>query len=503
MHSMQKRKISFGAVVTLMVIVAVGLGAAFGFGLIGNTPDFSGLTEDTSNDILAPAPKARIARPKSSSNKNYTQLLQEGNSFLSKNKLEEALTNFQEAARNSPKESLPYEKIGEIFFAQGSFDKAAKSYEIAFGLNTKNRKLYIKQIRSLLNARRVTEAQSLLEKAQIKSPEIQYLSALINAFFNDQQKARDAFIAISQLGGAAADPTDLTPLDILKKNALQFDKMYQSFDLAKESPLSYLQALLAKNFDQAGEYGLAIETAFNGLKSQNDYRDIWIILGHAYLKTQKWADAEDSLTKALALDQRSAEAYMYRGISRIHNKKVRDSIGDFTQALAMGYKPRIEVLLQLGDAYFVLGVTEKALSYYQQVISADPQSLALFKRPVSIALFTQSDTKVANELITIATKNFTDNAAVYAWKSILLTRSGNLLDSRIFLEKALSLDTQDIYVLVAQADLDSAVGNSLEAIASYNRVIEKTAAADDLLLSQYVQLKLDQKNNTPSSLSLE
>lgn len=502
MLTMQKRKISFGAVVTLIVIIAVSLGAAFGFGLIGDVPDFSTTTNDASNDILAPSPKAKVARPRSTANKNYTQLLQEGNSFLSKNQLDEALANFQEAARISPKENLPYEKIGDIFSQQGQFDKAAKSYEISFSLNTKNRKLYIKQIRSLLNARRITEAQTLLAKAQNKSPEIRYLTALIDAYFNEQQKARDAFSALYQLSGSAQDESDLTPLDTIKKYSLQFDKMYIGFELAKESPLSYLQALLAKNYDVAGEYGLAIETAFNGLKSQNDYRDIWIILGHAYLKTQKWADAEDALTKALALDQSSADAYMYRGISRAHNKKVRDSIGDFTQALSLDYKPRIEVLLQLGDAYFVLGITEKALAYYQQVISADPESLALFTRPISIALFASNNTKTANELVSLATQHFSNNARVYAWKSITLSRSGNLLDARIFLEKARSLDAQDLYVLVAQGELDSAVGNATEAINAYTNALEKTDE-DSALLKQYLQQKLEQKTTTPSSLSLE
>lgn len=485
------------------MISTVSLGAAFGFGLIGNAPDFSSLTTDQSNDILAPVTKSKIARPKSSLNKNYTELLQEGNSFLSKNQPDEALGSFQEAARNSPKESIPYEKIADIFYSQGQFEKAAKSYAIAFGLNTKNRKLYIKEIRSHLNARNITEAQRLISQTQVKSPEIQYLNALIDAFYNNQQKARDAFIALYQLGGSAADSTDATSLDVIKKNALQFDKMYIGFELAKESPLSYLQGLLAKNYDQVGEYGLAIETAFNGLKSQNDYRDIWIILGHSYLMIQKWADAEDALTKALALDQSSAASYMYRGIARVHNKKVRDSIGDFTQALTMGYKPRIEVLLQLGDAYFVLGVTEKALAYYQQVISADPESVALFKRPISIVLFTQTDKNVALELVSSAAKRFENNASVYAWKSILLTREGNLLDARIFLEKALSLDKQDSYVLVAQGDLDSAVGNWQEAMASYMQVLEKASNTDDALMRQYVQQKIDQKNNTSSSLSLE
>ncbi len=500
---MQKRKISFGAVVTLIVLTAGGLGTAFGFGLIGNTPDFSQQDLTTQKDILAPVTKTKIARPKNTSNLNYTQIIQEGNSLLSKNQLDEALSSFQEAARVSQKESLPYEKLGDIFSLKADFDKASKSYEVAFANNTKNRKLYIKEIRSLLNARKISDAQTLISKAQSKSPEIQYLSALIDAFFNDQQKARDAFIAITQLSSTSEDSTDLTPLETLKKNSLIFGKMYKTFELAKESPLSYLQALLAKNYDQIGEYGLAIETAFNGLKSQNDYRDVWVILGHSFLKTQRWADAEDALTKALALDQQSSAAYMYRGISRVHNKQVRDGIADFTQALSLGYKPRVEVLLQLGDAYYILGLTQKALEYYKQVLTADPESLDLFKRPMSIALFTTSDTNVANDLINIASNNFPNNATVFAWKTILLSRSGNLLDARNYLEKALVLDKQDIYVIVAQADLDLQVGNWSEAEASYKHVIEISSSTEDVLVKQYAQQRIDQHNTNPSSLSLE
>lgn len=501
---MSKKNTRFAITVICIVIITV-LGAIIaGFGGLKNLTDektSSANTTENKKDIFPRSTQKKVQRPRGVAGKPYAQLLQEGERLLLLGEVENALALFQEAARISPKEWLPYEKVGDAFVLQSHYEKAAESYRFAFSLHSENRRLFIKQIRSLLNARKFTEAAKSLAQVQRKSPEIIYLNSLIASFYNEQQKARDAFTAIKKISDTE-DNSDLTSLSILKNNVDVLENMYRDFELSKGAPLSYLQGLLAHAYNTIGEYGLSIETAFNALKIQNDYRDVWIVLGHSFLKVQRWFDAEDALSKALALDQKHPSAFFYRGLARMHLKKIREAMSDFSFAIDTGYKPRVDAILQLGDGWYVLGDTEKALQYYREVLSTDAHSLALFRKPIALVLLTEPNETAAVQLIDLAFKNHPSSAAVHAWKSIVRTRQGNLHEARILLEKAESLDVQEVYVLLANAELARAIGNAEAAKISYNKVLQTSSSDDDVLLQKYALIQLDEADNS-FSLTLE
>lgn len=500
---MPKGKINFTTLVVLITVVAIGGGIFAGFGGIEGIADYLGYskTTDAPESAVPNAATPAKKRSRAIAGKPYAQLIKEGNELLAQSDSDGALEMFQEAARMSPKDSLPYEKVGDVFVIQGKYDKAADNYSFAFGLETKNRRLFLKQVRSLMNGRKIAEAQAALDKVQIKTPEIRYILALIASYYNEQQKARDEFLALTKLTNNDAEATDLTPLSLIRTNSQLITDMYNSFELAKESPLSYLQALLAKTYNQIGEYGLSIEMAFNALKLQNDYRDVWIVLGHSFLKTQRWFDAEDALTKAIALDTKHPLSYMYRGLARMKLKKVRDALADFSLALDTGYKPQIHVELQIANANYVLGNAQRALELYTKVLKTDPTTLGYFKRPIELALFSLNDMSSAQTLIAAAAQAHPKNALPLAWQGFIKVHEGNLLDARTLINEAINLDKQEPFVQLAQAELERASGRTSEAEASYKRLLDSLTTDDGVLMKQYIE-SVTTKSFLPS-LSLD
>lgn len=372
----------------------------------------------------------KINRPRTVKNLSYQEYLQQGDQAKYKLNFDAALAAYQQAAKLEPREFAVYEKTGDVYFLQKKYDSALENYQLADSLNTQKSLIKIKIVRTLLELRKVVDAKTKAEAIQPETQESVYYQGLIAAFLNDQAKAKDLLQKSITIGSDEA----------LKANVKKILTDFQDFELAKEAPIEFLQAMLAQSFDQAGEYGMAIELAFNALKTQHDYRDVWIVLGHAFLNEQKWFDAEDALTKAIALDSSHPASYFFRGIAKRNLGKYAESAADLQKALKLGWKPQILAKQYIADDLFDTKDFAKAFPIYKEIVTSDSNDINHFIRPMALAINQLNKPTEALELANLANKTHPGTAMAVNLLGWALLANNDFKGSHENLAKALKLD---------------------------------------------------------------
>lgn len=323
----------------------------------------------------------------------YQTLLHAGDEAKHRGDLTVALESYQKASELEPRQAVLYERIGEVFLIQRNYDGALKNAELVRSLDPSNTSIVIQTVRAKLGLRKILDAASVLEQIKPDTQASLYYRGLIAAFLNEQEAAKKL---LSESIATEGNPS-------LKEYAKNVLLALEIFEVARDSRIEYLQVMLAESFDQIGEYGMAIELAFNALKTQHDYRDAWTVLGHAFLNEGKWLDAEDALTKATALDATQAAPFLFRGIALGKLQKSDDALRDFKQAVALNFQPRLQGKKFLADAHFERKEFSEAFLQYREIAMSDPAEIDRFIRPMALAI---NHLKKPEEALALAKKAY-------------------------------------------------------------------------------------------------
>ncbi len=179
-----------------------------------------------------------------------------------------------------------------------------------------------------------------------------------------------------------------SPEPIIAEKAKRVLQAYKDFSFAVDVRIEYLQTLLAEAFDEIGEYEMAIAIALDSLKSKEDYRDTWIILGHAYFAERKYRDASSALSRAIELDASSPLAHFYLGLTLGALQDHEGAIRELTKAESLGLDGGIFSDYQKAKSFDALGKYEDAYELYVKVLDqkgkkASPDE---YLRPVTLAI---------------------------------------------------------------------------------------------------------------------
>lgn len=404
---------------------------------------------------------AKVKRPKRVKNLPYQQLLDEGDQMAFRGDFDGALDSYEQASGLLPKEVAPYIKIGDMHLLKKNYESARTTFELANSLDANNLQTSLKLTRSLFGQRKVIEAKAKLEKLTSGEPQVLYYKGLVAAFLNEQENAKKLLNRVIELSGSESD---------LTKKSKRILEAYADFDVAREAPAEFLQVLLAKAFDDVQEYGLAIELAFNALKTEHNYRDAWIILGHSFLNENKWFDAEDALTKALDLDASTASAFFFRGLARLGIQKIPEAQSDFETALRLGWKPQILVKEQLAKIAYGKGDSARAYALYKDIVTSDPTDITRFAQPMSLALSLGKKT----ELIELARKGFEahpDSAFAENLLGWAFLENDDLIGAREHIERALARDGELAEARLNMGRLEERSGNPSLALPQFEKAL--------------------------------
>ncbi|MBI4994329.1 tetratricopeptide repeat protein [Candidatus Peregrinibacteria bacterium] len=417
------------------------------------------------------ATATKIKRPRLAKNSTYKELIENGDkSFYLKN-LDDALFSYQKASELEPREALPYEKIGDIYFLQKNYASAKENFNLALSIDPEKSGLNIKIVRALFGQRKILDAQAALEKITKPTQQSMFYQGILAAFLNKQEQAKELLGEAKEMG----------PDENVKSGSQKILNIYRDFELEKDGKIEHLQTFLAQAFDQLGEYGLAIELAFDALKTKNDYRDAWIVLGHAFLNEQKMFDAQDSFTKAINLDSNHPSAFFYRGIARKNLKKTEEATADLKETLKLGFKPQIIAKFELAENLFELKRFSEAFTLYKDVVMTDPSDITRFIRPIALAINHLNQPQQALELAEKAFLSHSNTAMAYNLSGWAYIAMKDFAKARQNLEQALKLDSKLAAAHLNLGQLEQAQNNNAEAIKHYEKAVLFAENSEDFL----------------------
>ncbi|MBP9718354.1 tetratricopeptide repeat protein [Candidatus Gracilibacteria bacterium] len=437
---------------------------------------------------VATTPK-KIKRPTISRSASVQELLDQGAQLMFDRQYEDAIAAYKAAAEKSPKDATIYEKIGDAYFSQRKHDLAHAQYEIAQKLSPTSETLLIKRVRTLIGQRKPLQARQLLDANTSPSAPVTFYKGLLAAFYNDRDAAQKLFAMVIESGNN----------QLLQTKSQLFLNLYKEFDVAEEAPLTYLQVQLALAFNHVGEYGLAIDLAFNAVKNDSVYRDAYLVLGHSFLNEYRWFDAEDAFSKVISLDSTSGAGYFFRGVSRRELNKPREAISDFSQAIQNGYRPKIAVEDELASLYYSLGDLPHAYEYYKHIVETDPTEIKRFIRPMALAINQLKKPLEAKALAERALKAHPNTAMSHNLIGWAHMANGELAEARASFDQARTLDPELPALSYNIGQLEERIGAVDKARAAYLKAVEYGKKYNDPGIAYDAQTKFDALANATAT----
>lgn len=356
----------------------------------------------------------------------------DGFAILGEGKYGEALEFYQKKAAANPKDSENYRILGDISFIQKDYKSAEEYYDLGLAFQPNDPRLFIKAVRSLLGQRKFIEAQKRLDETTIpNSPASEFYRGALYALLNQKEKSKE-FLEKAKNGD------DLK----ISEKAKRILSAYEEFDFTTDGKIEHLQALLAKAFDEIGEYQMAISIGLDALKSKEDYRDAWIVIGHAYFAEKKYSDANAAFNRAIELDSEIALTHFYLGLTNGALNEYEKAITELEKAESMGLDGGILTAQQKAKSFDKLGQFEKAYEWYVKILDLKGESAkpTEYVRPIVLAL---EQFQTPDKAYILANLNFSfhprnpESFNLLGWTALEL---GKYDEAKKHLEQALSLD---------------------------------------------------------------
>ncbi|MEI6092097.1 MAG: tetratricopeptide repeat protein [bacterium] len=152
----------------------------------------------------------------------------------------------------------------------------------------------------------------------------------------------------------------------------------------------------AINFLDKGNYQQAVDL-LEGIKSQTEDKDIYLLLGIAYQKLGKYENAIESLKTFESKNPDTEEYRYYLGLSFYEQQKYKEAYSEFNKAEAAGVRPG-DSAYYAGYIHFMRGEYNDALPYFIKVTKQEGTFTNLAHYYAGVCLYNQGfDDKAAFE----------------------------------------------------------------------------------------------------------
>ena len=374
---------------------------------------------------------AELTETKVSRDKTYEEMVNRARELEKNGFPSLAIAQYQEAYKKDPTNTQPLYEIGKINLRTSNFGKAEAIYTELVAKEPENMEAKIYLGRSYLGERKISEAQKTFNGLTAVTQTVTYYQGIVAAYYGEHDKAQKLLNQSVQLGGN----------DDLTKKANNFLAAYNEYHFNVESPTVHLKVLLARSFNQCGEYEMAIPLLFEVTKEKLDYRDAWILLGYAYLETNKFQDAIEALERAKILDNQKAETHFYLGLAYYNVNDFKQAEESLLKAKEFGFEPQILVDQKLAEVYLELKNYPLSAASYEKVLALNSQDVNYYIRPIYIYLEQLHQPEKALALAEKAVEEHPNLAMAQNLMGWTLIYNNNLEKAEAHLKLAMALDT--------------------------------------------------------------
>lgn len=416
----------------------------------------------------------------------YTQYIAEGDNYLANGQTVQAISNYQAATSLNPNSIAPLVKLGNAYLISNDETSALTAFQNAEILDPNSIEIKLGIAKSHLSARNIEAAKSLIWQLDETDYNVKYYRGIMLILYKEFDSAKEIFEGlIPEETTEEESPESPQIPSQIAKNAQKFLDAYTTFSYFREAEDVFLETLLAKAMTEASEYNAAIRLLYDVLDQKNNYRDAWIVLGYAYLNTDKTLDAIDAFTQAEALDKEKPETLFFLGLSYFANDEIERAIYYLESADANGFEPKDQLYLKLADLYTLNEDYESAAEKYEQVLSLNTENTEIFIRVVWLNIDKLDTPRNALKLAYECLQAHPDDAMSYNLIGWSLTALENYQEAKRYLAKALQINPE----------LDAAVLN-------FGWLYEKQGSST-LAKEHYKRAYILGKGNSVASLAAE
>lgn len=331
----------------------------------------------------------------SGNDKKYKSLAQmyslvlEGEKNAKEGKTHEAISVFIQAKDTFPKSEIPVEKMGDLFYQLGEFNKAALNYKSAIALNPEAVRIAVKLIDSSIKNHDWDEAQKYLAKFRSNPALKSSIDRLAGDLAAQQGNIQQAVTFYRKAMARDTIDTDVYTAyaNILRdleqyKDAQFFYSVAQKFDpLNMEAILGSAKCLLKTDGVQLAVSRIQDELA----RLPKARADLTSGIAEIYLLANDDDHALQAADQAIEIDSNYPESYRIKGLVYLHKmvaqkdakKKALESLKSYSDRKPsdpFGYIQRFEIFL--ADSNF-----EQASEELNRVFEVSPRYPELhFKR---------------------------------------------------------------------------------------------------------------------------
>jgi len=364
--------------------------------------------------------------------KSYSEYVTLGDKYFGEENYKLAAQNYKEANLiNSSFENIL--KLGESYLQDNQFEKAKAAFMAALKEQPGNVTATLGEVRSFLGLRDIENAKTILWTLDPANPEIKYYRGVLLILYKQFEDARKLFAEI------VAQKEPLPDQKIIDKSQKFLDK-YAIFGTYAEGQQLFLQTMMAKALTEVGENSAAIPLLYDVIEQENGYRDAWLILGYAYLKTGQNTDAIDALSRAKDMDPDKAETLFFLGLAYYANNDTESAIQYIKQAEEKGYQDKTLINLKLGELYLLAEKFKTAEKRFENVAALNPTDINIFVKIVWLNVDKLNDPEKAVQYADQAVKLFPEDAMSYNLSGWASTAAGQYDQARTYLSKALNIN---------------------------------------------------------------
>lgn len=316
-------------------------------------------------------------------------------------------TNMQSPIDDSGDASLLHLRRGDVFALQGEWKDAQDEYQQAVkagGGLTALRKLAQAQLQRR-DIRGATDTLDQLRRAGARSEDILLLESTIDLRSGQLDKAKTLLAAADDspqkhyglallaivTGDNDTAKKELQLVEngwepVLRSYAQTLIGAYDEYALFPNSPVIHLQTLIGHALAQVQECELALPIVSQVTRTQDDYRDAWIVQGFCELTTERYQEALASLERAYQLDPEKPETQYFLGRAYSAMNDHGNALTFLQYALQNGFTPESEVRRLIASEAVQSGNIGLALDQYDAMTTLQDASLDTYNEYVTTAL---------------------------------------------------------------------------------------------------------------------
>lgn len=351
-------------VLTALVITGLILTVLFKTGILQitnengkKTIDIKGLTTSTNQ------------KPESLT---FIQHMQKADEYLKKGMTTLAFNEYIAANEINPTSTEPYRSLGKLLMEKHDYARAQEIFQQLLVKDPTDTQASMALVQTDIMLKDPEKAQGVLKAIQGDSQQKSYLNGLLAAYSGDYDNAK------KYLGEAIKSNTE----ESITSNAKKVLSAFDEYNLNQGSQEIFLKTLLAKNFNQVGQYTLSIPLLFKVVKEKKDYRDAWILLGYAYLNIDDTKNATDALQEAKKLDGNKPETLFFLGLAYSSGGQKEIAARTIEEAITKGFEPKIQAQQKLAEIYLELKDYQKSAAKYENVIALNDADVNYYIRPM-------------------------------------------------------------------------------------------------------------------------